>query len=711
MLMLLCAPATLFHARAQEIVESDRAVMLALPPSAALLGRGTVSSFGAMNASDIYRFTTNSAFADGTQFILGQTAQNGGERNIYGAAALPVFYTGTLGFFAQNVSSEIHGASTSFGFSLAKYSSEYRYGVGGHLSLLRSGVFDGADYYTAFGVDFRIDPSDALSARTYYISSGVPLSSSVDDMFADQYGFIMNYSVLRGRSDFWGLDLGAGAQKTWDVPLILGASAELNAGGRFFARLGYENSVGGEPNISRLNAGLGFLIGGFGIDGAYSRGWGGGSGEVYAVNAKYHIESLKKRNAADNFALAQKYFERGRFQRSSLYSNRTLALDSTQWNAQALLYRSEMEFRRERWNDIAIIYGGNARGMVVPFPPSLDALGGLSRYAAVVESLRETYPVNFTVDVGNILSSENNQLRVELAAVYYDLMNFDMIAPGKGEIEMGPFHFAAAQKRRLPFVMTNLNDNDSEQSGIWSTLMLTNDGYSVYMINLLDRSAIGDNVRLNFDIDVGNIRSLLTGRNAAGADLRVAVIHGNLEEIKRLAAALPELHVIIAGSLEERFETPLRVGQTLIVSAGAENRFVGCLAISFDNPKNRRNRASITNRLYPVFQDIAPHPAVESATGLVSAAIKVERSGESDRIPVRVRGVISHLSERGDGTQAFNMMIASGDWPDVIFKGDIVKDAARYMDEGVVIEYGTPEDVMDNPSSDRMKRFLERYAP
>jgi len=39
-----------------------------------------------------------------------------------------------------------------------------------------------------------------------------------------------------------------------------------------------------------------------------------------------------------------------------------------------------------------------------------------------------------------------------------------------------------------------------------------------------------------------------------------------------------------------------------------------------------------------------------------------------------------------------------------------VANAVLYMDEGVVVEYGTPEDVMDNPSSDRMKRFLERYA-
>ena len=39
-----------------------------------------------------------------------------------------------------------------------------------------------------------------------------------------------------------------------------------------------------------------------------------------------------------------------------------------------------------------------------------------------------------------------------------------------------------------------------------------------------------------------------------------------------------------------------------------------------------------------------------------------------------------------------------------------VADTILYLDEGVVIEYGTPEEVMDNPSSERMKRFLERYA-
>jgi len=39
-----------------------------------------------------------------------------------------------------------------------------------------------------------------------------------------------------------------------------------------------------------------------------------------------------------------------------------------------------------------------------------------------------------------------------------------------------------------------------------------------------------------------------------------------------------------------------------------------------------------------------------------------------------------------------------------------VADTILFMDEGAVIEYGAPKDVMDNPSSERMKRFLERYS-
>jgi polar amino acid transport system ATP-binding protein len=39
-----------------------------------------------------------------------------------------------------------------------------------------------------------------------------------------------------------------------------------------------------------------------------------------------------------------------------------------------------------------------------------------------------------------------------------------------------------------------------------------------------------------------------------------------------------------------------------------------------------------------------------------------------------------------------------------------IADTILFMDEGIVVEYGTPEDVMDNSSNWRTKRFLERYS-
>ncbi|NLZ71710.1 MAG: amino acid ABC transporter ATP-binding protein [Clostridiaceae bacterium] len=38
-----------------------------------------------------------------------------------------------------------------------------------------------------------------------------------------------------------------------------------------------------------------------------------------------------------------------------------------------------------------------------------------------------------------------------------------------------------------------------------------------------------------------------------------------------------------------------------------------------------------------------------------------------------------------------------------------VADKILFMDEGFVVEYGTPSDVFDNPTNERTKRFLERY--
>jgi len=421
-----------------------------------------------MDASDAWRYTANSALAEGTQLIIGQTQQTDGVRGWYGAAVLPVFYSGSLGVFTKSeAAAREYGEPGVFGLSLAKYYEEYGFGLGGHFAFWESGISrGGTNSFGAFGVDLRLDPYYDFSGRAYYLNAGVPMrlrSSSLRERLADQYGAAINYHPMR--DSLWDVDLGVGARKTGNEALVLGVSAECSYLRTAFVRMGYENPVDRGVNAAGLTAGLGLFARGFGLDFAYRFGSVNSGGGVWAADAKLHIESLKRRSADDNLALAQDYFSSGRYQKASVYARRAMKTDTAHWEARAMHVTAEAEARRAGGQKIAIIYGGNSRGLVIPYPPSPDALGGISRHAALVSSLREAWPRHFAIDVGNFMGGAN-PLQVELAAAYYDLANFDAIAPGGGELAMGPSEFMSAQRRALPVVITNLEFSDpAEEPG------------------------------------------------------------------------------------------------------------------------------------------------------------------------------------------------------------------------------------------------------
>ncbi len=726
MLLLTSSPLLISPAVANDIYFGASAgsrplYFLALPTSAATLGRGTVSASGAMDASDALRFPANTPLADGGQFFFGASGQ-GETHALFASAALPIFRDGALGVFAQSTPMNVWPmlnidipspntlAYNLLGVSLAKYFPEYSYGFGFSASFYRSDAWGENTAFGAFGADFRFDPADFLSGRVYVLSAGMPMSgdSAFYRRFSEQYGLILNYNTDLGKSDFWKANFGIGARKTtWDGDFDIGFGAEFIADERYFMRMGWEVPAGavseaisfawkdfkyfmgsGDVNFGNFNklailygwgVGLGVKWGDFKVDAAYRPGPDGMASGIWSTNLTFEAEEMKKRRAEDNLELARYYYESDRFDKSSLYAARAIGEDSTLWNAKPLYVKSEAELRRRAAGSVALIYGGNSRGVVVPYPPSEDALGGLSRYVALVSHLRNSYPVNFTVDIGNLISADKNALRVEFAGNYYDAAKFDVLAPGVGELSLGPAKLAAALKQKTPIIVTNLNDNNAAATGISGNALLTNGGYSIYFLNIIETVPENKNgADLDLSYDPAAIKSQLAKGQAATADLRVAVVHGTLDEVKSLAEELEGgIDVVIAGSLEQRLDNPIRVGNTLIVSAGAENKFVGCLFVKFSDvktaikadkarkttpvaqtrarrsrPTRAKPRFTAENTLFPVGQDITPDKTVEDITKLVRAAIVVER-GDDPNIRTRVRGVVAHLSDRGAGPQAF----------------------------------------------------------
>ena len=343
---------------------------LSMPVSAAHLGRGVISSPGAMDASDISRFAANSALAGGAQFIYTLSGSLEGRLSHYGAAALPLVYSGALGAFAMSDGADASANSGAFGFSLAKYFPDCRFGSGVNMAFAEREVGGRGEGFAAAGVDFRIDPFDALSGRAYFLNAS---AGPFRERLANRYGFVVNYHPLplRGGSNTFGLDIGAGLQRVWREPYTAGVSAEASVRERFFLRAGYENSTKEKLTIDGLSAGLGFMSGYFGMDGAYR--FDGKGGGTWAASVKLLIEESKNRTVDENLTIARKYYDKGNFQKSSRYSKNALKRDPGNWNAAAPLTQSETQLRNASGQEFAVIYGGNPKGQAVPYPPSRDA--------------------------------------------------------------------------------------------------------------------------------------------------------------------------------------------------------------------------------------------------------------------------------------------------------------------------------------------------
>ncbi len=638
---------------------------LTLPASASLLSRGCVSSAGAMDATDLPQFTANSALAKGDQFAISHIEWLMGLRTEYAGAALPLPDAGTFGFYFRAISTgKFEYARTidetvsdptyleyTLGTSFARSLMNEMLSVGVNLSYVESRLDTDVGRTVAAGADIRAQPFPYLSARGYILNAGFPVrygTSNISNPLPIQIGTSINYTPLdQNTSSFWGVTLGLGAQKTADEPLVLGASTELKTSHWVLWRAGYEHMAGYSPSIGGLSYGLGVRVGNYGMDAAYKVA-SEDFGSIWAVNIRMQAEERKRKTADDYFSAAQYQFTRNNFEKTAKLAVKALKLDPNHWKAHALLSKARAEMLRSEKREIALIYSGNNRGMVVPYPPSPDALGGLSRQAALINSLRSAFPVSFCIDVGNGVNKTSHPLRSRLTLEYYDHVNYDILAPGEGEIDYGIARFLGASTSILPFVITNIDKMPG--LSLVKSAVVEHEGYRFFVVNTIATNALKNNdASWTMSSPVAEIKKQLSGNDAKRSHVKLAVVHENWEEITKLAQNIPDLDIIISGSLDQRFTAPMKIGSTLILSAGSEGKFLGCLTMRFDEEKNL---LSTENKLYPITQEIIPDSIIENKTNLVTATIELEKA---EIIPgtESAAGVFPFVSDRNGAPQVF----------------------------------------------------------
>ncbi|MBF0284986.1 MAG: bifunctional metallophosphatase/5'-nucleotidase [Magnetococcales bacterium] len=244
-----------------------------------------------------------------------------------------------------------------------------------------------------------------------------------------------------------------------------------------------------------------------------------------------------------------------------------------------------------------------------------EGKGGLAELATVVNRERQKNPNTLFTLGGDLLSPSllSGVTRGAHMVELFNAMGLEAAVPGNHEFDFGPDNFALqVSASRFVWVATNMaEENDRPFAGMPSHLIQPVGEVKVGLLGLITPetptlSKPGESVHFEAveDAALEGVAAL----QAAGAEVIVALTHLSIDEDKRLAHAVPGIHVILGGHDHEAM-TFLEHG-VLILKAGSDAEQLGVVDLEVEKGENGGKIKVIPQwRMVPV-QGAAPDPKV-----------------------------------------------------------------------------------------------------
>jgi len=242
--------------------------------------------------------------------------------------------------------------------------------------------------------------------------------------------------------------------------------------------------------------------------------------------------------------------------------------------------------------ELVLLHTNDHHGTVLP----ANSRGGLAERATFVEQVRAAHSNVLLLDAGdmNTGTALSNMFAAEPDILAYNMMGYDAMAVGNHDVSYGRERFEMQQALAdFPIFASNVMDGRNFLGGR-QYLVQDFDGFRVGIFALTTirtREIAGGGTfvaGLNFMREIEAARSAVDLlRNRERVDIVIALTHiGDVRESDAqvrspdLAAAVPGIDIIVDGHSHTRMAQPLRVGDTLIVSAHERGGIVGKAVIS-----------------------------------------------------------------------------------------------------------------------------------
>ena len=647
---------------------------LSLPSSAAELGGSSASSCGVMDATDACFFTSNTALFDRQKFAVTHLEWLLGLRKEFVAACFPFEDVGTAGVFSQvftpgsfdnarDIDQNVSNPSLvdySLGLSFARSFLDHTLSGGIAVSYVESRLDDIVGRTVSGSGDVTVMPTLWLRAHAYVgnISPGLSYTSNIPEALPLQAGCAVSISPLAFHEELSAAiepKIGIGLKKIADEPLLIGAGLQATLFKFLIVRTGYDYSVGAGPGAAGLSAGVGLEQQNYGFD----FGWRDQSqdfGSVWSASIKMQLKEMVPKKAADYYRIAEQFYTSGNFGQSLRFAKKTLDLDPNFWKAHALISTINAIQRRENGLEMAVIYTGNTKGQFVPIALPEGTMGGLARQATVIRQLRAQFPLALVIDAGNCITQNSHKDKAKLADEYFDELAYDATTIGKGEIDFGLSNiFTKDKKSRTQYLCSNI-------PGAYATDIITKKVLNVGPYSFFIMAVVGPTMparkedRENLEPPVDAIASALMKSAAKNATLRILIVNDSWENIASLARSLPLIDIILCGNIRQKYEAPMKIGGTLVLSPGDLGCAVGKLVLRFNGD---RKLVSCDNHCIPLTGEIPPDPAVENKLRSIIADIDVQEYAASASVLKKgsLDGVFPFLSNRDTTTGIFLKII------------------------------------------------------
>jgi len=656
---------------------------LLLPVGAQQLSLGTVPSMASWDATDALMATGNTAFFNQYMVAVTHLEWIMGLRKEFAAGCIPIIDIGTVGVYSQvftigsfenardideYVVTNPLAAEVNVGASFAREIIPFKLGMGAWASYIESRLAgdDGRAFNAGFDATYRF--SQKAQGRGYIRNLGSPIVyNETPEPLPLQIGLAGEYSPFIAEDTALGksfsLSIGLGVAKTADLPIQAGLAVDVSPFREISLRAGYEYSYGRGPGLSGLSVGGGLLIKGYGADVAFKYqspefGW------VWSATAKFATEEVKQRSAQEYYRIAEKHFRKERYNMCIDFAYRALKLNPDMWQAHELISKSVSRMRRAQGLEIGLVYTGNIQGQFAPLQIGQASMGGLARQATVIKTLIRQFPVCFVIDAGNFIKGTSHPFKAQFADSFYTMLSYDAAGIGPGEMDFGLERFLkGSEKSRKLFTLTNLA-NEYPGGAPAGVRFISAGKYTFALFDVIAPPLVSaEQARAQLVNGIPAVKRLLEMEKIKKCNLRIMILHAPWEAAKVYLQHLQGIDIVLMGSLEQKFDVPMKIGSTLFLSAGELGKYVGALTLRFDK---KGKLLSYDNRLVPLIDAVAADAEMERAIEAIIARIDVAEQGLADRglRTATPEGVFAFVSDRqGKNNVYLNVPMQKSQFP------------------------------------------------